>query len=105
MLGLWDDRCPRERPWSGPTDNLLGSAAPSGLLASEPTAFRVHGTSEFVAGPIGGTDGPITGTVTALTKENYRLRSDEKDRDAPIDTSSGPTTGAHIIYQMGVGLW
>jgi hypothetical protein len=48
--------------------------------------------------------GPITGTVTALTKENYRLRSDDRDRHASIEPSSGPTTGTHIIYQMGSGV-
>jgi hypothetical protein len=33
-----------------------------------------------VAGTVGGTAGPTTGTVTPLTKENYRSRSHEKDR-------------------------
>ncbi|MBQ0820182.1 hypothetical protein KBI52_08155 [Microvirga sp. HBU67558] len=54
-----------------------------------------------VAGPMRGTAGLTTGTVTALTKENYRSRSDEKDRRASFEQSSGPTTGTHIIYQRG----
>jgi hypothetical protein len=60
--------------------------------------------AKFVAGPMGGTAGPTSGTVPALAKENYRLRSDEKDRDTSIEPSSGPTTGTHIIYQMGSGV-
>ncbi len=59
---------------------------------------------KFVAGPKGRTAGLTRGTVTALTKENYRLRSDERDRDAPDGPLSGPTTGTHIIYQMGSGV-
>jgi hypothetical protein len=62
------------------------------------------GDAKSVAGPMGGTAGLITGTVTALTKENYRLRSDEKDRSTSVEPSSGPTTGTHIIYQMGSGV-
>jgi hypothetical protein len=52
-----------------------------------------------VAGTVGGTAGPILRTVTRLAKENCRLRSDERDRDASNELPSGPTTGTHIIYQ------
>jgi hypothetical protein len=54
-----------------------------------------------VAGPMGRTAGLTTGTVQHITKENYRLRSDDRDRDTSIEPSSGPTTGTHIIYHRG----
>jgi hypothetical protein len=57
-----------------------------------------------LAGPMRGTAGLTTGTVTALTKENYRLRYDKGDRALSKKLSRGPTTGAHIIYQMGSGV-
>jgi hypothetical protein len=57
--------------------------------------------AKSVAGTMGGIAGPMTGTVTPLTQENYHLRSDVRDRDASNESSSGPTTGTHIIYQMG----
>jgi hypothetical protein len=57
-----------------------------------------------VAGPMGRTAGPTSGTVQSLTKENYRLRSDDKDRQASSEPSTSPTTGTHIIYQMGSGV-
>jgi hypothetical protein len=60
--------------------------------------------AKSVAGPMGGTAGPIKVTVQAPTKENYRLRSDLRDRQASSEPSSGPTTGTHIIYQMGTGV-
>jgi hypothetical protein len=51
-----------------------------------------------VAGLTTGTAGLTTGTVTPLTKENYRSRSHQKDRNPPIEHSNGLTTGTHIIY-------
>jgi hypothetical protein len=57
--------------------------------------------AKSVAGPMGRTAGPTSGTVRASTKENYRPRSDEKDRNTSVESSSGQTTGTHIIYQMG----
>jgi hypothetical protein len=56
---------------------------------------------KFVAGPMRGTAGPTSRTVHGSTKENYRLRSDERDRDPLKVPFSGPTTGTHIIYQTG----
>jgi hypothetical protein len=58
---------------------------------------------ESVAGTVGGTAGPISGIVTALTKENYRLRSDDRDHEASFEASSGPTTGTHIHLPEGAG--
>jgi hypothetical protein len=55
--------------------------------------------AKFVGGTVGGTAGPIPGTVTPLTKENYRVRSDGRGREASFEASSGTTTGTHIIYQ------
>ncbi|KFG70375.1 hypothetical protein JH26_04910 [Microvirga sp. BSC39] len=67
--------------------------------------MRWHPEKEkSVAGLMGGTVGLTTGTVTALTKENYRPRSDERDRQASSEPLNGPTTGTHIIYQMGSGV-
>ena len=60
--------------------------------------------TKSVAGPIGGTAGPTSGTVQDSTKENYRLRSDDRDRNPSTKPASGPTTGTHIIYQMGSGV-
>ena len=54
-----------------------------------------------VAGLTRGTAGPITGTVTALTQENCRELSLSRDREAHLDAVICPTTGTHIIYQMG----
>jgi hypothetical protein len=61
------------------------------------------GQTKSVAGPMGGTAGPTTGTVQGSTKENYLPRSHEKDRDTSIEHSNGLTTGTHIIYQRGTG--
>jgi hypothetical protein len=60
--------------------------------------------SKSVAGPMRGTASPTSGTVQGSTKENYHLRSDERDRAPFIDPSTGPITGTHIIYQMGCGV-
>ena len=75
-----------------------GEKASKGFMGWQP------GQAKSVAGPMGGTAGPTSGTVTNLTKENYRLRSDERDRTPSNAPSSGPTTGTHIIYQMGSGV-
>jgi hypothetical protein len=65
--------------------------------------FGAHSEqAKSVAGPMGGTAGPISRTVQGSAKENYRLRSDERDRHAPFDASSGPTTGTHIHLPDGV---
>jgi len=57
-----------------------------------------------VASPTRGTAGVTTGTVTSTAKENCRGLSLSRDRDPHLDASSGPTTGTHIIYQMGSGV-
>jgi len=59
---------------------------------------------QSVAGPTRGTAGVTTGTVTSLTKENCRELSPSRDRKRPVEGISGPTTGTHIIYQMGSGV-
>ncbi len=51
-----------------------------------------------VAGLTRGTAGLTGGTVTPFTKENYRSRSHQKDREPSIEQSNGLTTGTHIIY-------
>lgn len=53
------------------------------------------------AGTVGGTAGLTTGTVQGSTQENYGLRSDDRDREASFEVSSGTTTGTHIFYQVG----
>jgi hypothetical protein len=58
-------------------------------------------TSNSVAGTVGGTASPTTGTVTALTQENYLIQSGDRDREASSMPFSGLTTGTHIIYQVG----
>jgi hypothetical protein len=60
--------------------------------------------TKSVAGPMGGTAGPTSRTDQDTAKENYRLRSDDRDRTPSIVPSSGPTIGTHIIYQMGAGV-
>jgi Helix-turn-helix domain len=57
-----------------------------------------------VAGPTRGTAGVTTGTVTSTTKENCRELSLSRDRKGSLESSSGVTTGTHIIYQMGSGV-
>ncbi len=57
-----------------------------------------------VAGPTRGTAGVTTGTVTRTTKENCRELSPTRDREAHLEVINGPTTGTHIIYQMGSGV-
>ena len=56
-----------------------------------------------VAGPSGGTAGPSSGTVTALTQENCRELSLPRDRKSHLEAVTCPTTGTHIIYQVGSG--
>jgi hypothetical protein len=59
--------------------------------------------AKSVAGPTTGTAGPMGGTVPGSTNENYPSQSDDRDRRARFDLSSGPTTGTHIVYQEGCG--
>jgi hypothetical protein len=59
---------------------------------------------KFVAGPTRGAAGVTTGTVTSVTKENRRELSLSRDRKRHLESLSGPTTGTHIIYQMGSGV-
>jgi hypothetical protein len=60
--------------------------------------------SKSVAGPTRGTAGVTTGTVSSTTKENCRELSLSRDRKRPLEPLSGPTTGTHIIYEMGSGV-
>ena len=48
--------------------------------------------------------GLTRGTVTSATKENCRELSLSRDRKRHLEPISGPTTGTHIIYQMGSGV-
>jgi hypothetical protein len=59
---------------------------------------------QSVGGPSSGTAGPSGGTVTALTKENCRELSPSRDRKGHLKAAICPTTGTHIIYQMGAGV-
>jgi hypothetical protein len=60
--------------------------------------------SKSVAGPTKGTTGVTTGTVKGITKENCRELSPSRDRTRHLEVVNGPTTGTHIIYQMGSGV-
>jgi hypothetical protein len=75
----------------------------TGEKASKAFMHWQAGKPKSVAGPMGGTAGPTSGPVQGSTKENYRPRSDDRDRGPSFDPSSGPTTGTHIIYQMESG--
>jgi hypothetical protein len=57
-----------------------------------------------VAGPTRGTAGVTAETATSATKENCRELSPTRDRKHHLETINGPTTGTHIIYQMGSGV-
>jgi len=57
-----------------------------------------------VAGPTRGTAGVSSGTVPGATKENCLELSLSRDRKHHLESSSGVTTGTHIIYQMGSGV-
>jgi hypothetical protein len=59
---------------------------------------------KFVAGPTRGTAGVTRGTVTNAMKENCLELSLSRDRKHPLEPISGPTTGTHIIYQVGCGV-
>ncbi|MBM6580987.1 hypothetical protein ILT44_12405 [Microvirga sp. BT689] len=94
----------RKSPHASEYRLTLHSCNRSGEKASR-AFMRWHpDQAKFVAGPMGRTAGPTSGTVHGFTKENYRLRSDEKDRDTSIQPISGPTTRTHIIYQIGSGV-
>jgi hypothetical protein len=94
----------RKSPHASEYRLTLHSCNRSGEKASKAFMRWQPDQAKSVAGPMRGTAGLTTGTVTASTKENYRLRSDERDRDPSVQPSSGPTTGTHIIYQMEAGV-
>lgn len=48
--------------------------------------------------------GLTRGTVTSATKENCRELSLSRDRKGHLGSSSGVTTGTHIIYQIRAGV-
>ncbi len=58
---------------------------------------------KFAARTMGGTAGPITGTLPPRARENFRLRFDVRDRDASNKPFSGSTTETHTTYQVGSG--
>ena len=58
---------------------------------------------KYVPGPSGGTAGPSGGTVPAIAKENYQELSLSRDRKGQLEPAICPTTGTHIIYQIGSG--
>jgi hypothetical protein len=57
-----------------------------------------------IAGPTRDTASVTTGTVPSPAKENCRELSLSRDRKDRLEPLSGPTTGTHIIYQMGSGV-
>jgi hypothetical protein len=65
------------------------------------TAGGADNQQKSLAGTVGGTAGLTTGTVAYFTKENYRPRSDDKDRTASFEHFNGPTTGTHIHLPDG----
>jgi hypothetical protein len=91
----------RKSPHASEYRLTLYSCDRTGEKASKAFMRWQLGDTKSVAGPMGGTDGPTTGTVTALSQENYRIRSDVRDRAPSNRPSSGPTTGTHIIYHRG----
>ena len=60
--------------------------------------------TKSVAGPIGGTAGPTSGTVQAPRKKITAYGPMTGTVPPPLEPASGPTTGTHIIYQMGSGV-
>jgi hypothetical protein len=94
----------RKSPHASEYRLTLYSCDRTGEKASKAFMRWQSDQAKFVAGPMRGTAGPTTRTAQGSTKENYRLRSDVRDRAPSIEASSGPTTGTHIIYQMGYGV-
>jgi len=94
----------RKSPHASEYRLTLYSCDRTGQRASKAFMSWRDGDAKSVAGPMGRTAGPTSGTAQGSTKENYHLRSDERDRDPPSEPSIGPTTGTHIIYQMGSGV-
>jgi hypothetical protein len=94
----------RKSPHASEYRLALYSCDRTGLRASKAFMSWQEDQPKSVAGPSNRTASPITGTVHASTKENYRSRSDERDREPSFQPSSGLTTGTHIIYQMGAGV-
>jgi hypothetical protein len=88
----------RKRPHASEYRLTLYTCDRTGGHASKAFMGWRDDKAKSVGGTVGGTAGPIPGTVMPLTKENYRLRSDERDREASFEASSGTTTGTHIIY-------
>ncbi len=91
----------RKSPHASEYRLTLHSCNRTGEKASKAFMHWRLDEAKSVAGPMGGTAGPTSGTVQGFTKENYRLRSDDGDRNLTFEPSSGTTTGTHIIYQMG----
>jgi hypothetical protein len=89
----------RKRPHASEYRLTLYTCDRTGGRASKAFMSWRDAQPKSVGGTVEGTVGPIPGTVTPLTKENYRLRSDDRDREASFEASSGTTTGTHIIYQ------
>jgi hypothetical protein len=93
----------RKSPHASEYRLTLYSCDRTGEKASKAFMRWLPDREKSVAGPMGRTAGPTSGTVRASTKENYRPRSGEKDRDTSSEPISGPTAGTHIIYQTGSG--
>lgn len=91
----------RKSPHASEYRLTLYSCDRTGARASKAFMSWRDEPAKSVAGPMAGTAGRMGGTVTPITQENYRPRSQDRDRDPSPELSSGPTTGTHIIYQMG----
>lgn len=94
----------RKSPHASEYRLTLYSCDRTGQRASKAFMSWREEWSKSVAGPMRGTAGPTTGTVQRSTKENCRPQSDDRDRAGSLAPSSGPTTGTHIIYQVGCGM-
>jgi hypothetical protein len=89
----------RKSPHASEYRLTLYSCDHTGQRASKAFMSWRSDHAKSVAGTVRGTTSLARGTVTARTKENYRPRSQEKDRDPSIHPSDGLTGGTHIIYQ------
>jgi hypothetical protein len=94
----------RKTPHAAEYRLTLHNCDRSGERASKRFMSWHSAEPKSVTGPTRGTAGVTTGTATSATKESCRELSLSRDRKHHLESSSGPTTGTHTIYQMGAGV-